>query len=239
MPVTVSKTTTHTINTYNESPLHAALKTWYAQPGARLETNVDGFIIDMVQNQELIEIQTRNFSAIKQKLLKLTPHHRVRLVHPIAREKWIIKQRPDHPSHLSRRKSPRRGHVEAIFQELVSFPNLLQHPNFSLDVLLIQEEETRRYDPQHSSWRRKGWVIESRRLLKVLECHHFADPTNFLPLIPSALSDPFTTADLAIVLHQPQRLAQKMAYCLRKMDLINPIGKRGKAILYQRASNTD
>jgi hypothetical protein len=75
----------------NEKPLHAALKEWYSQPGDRLESSVEGFVVDIVRGHLLIEIQTGNFAAIRRKLAKLTVRHRVRLVYPIAQDKWIIK----------------------------------------------------------------------------------------------------------------------------------------------------
>ena len=69
-----------------------------------------------------MEIQTRNFSAMKRKLIKLTKTHAVRLVHPIAREKWIVKLDKDGQTQLSRRKSPKKESIERLFDELVSFP---------------------------------------------------------------------------------------------------------------------
>jgi hypothetical protein len=39
-----------------------------ARPGDRFEVPVDGFVIDIAQEDLLIEIQTRNFSSIKSKL---------------------------------------------------------------------------------------------------------------------------------------------------------------------------
>ena len=139
----------------SEKPLHAALKEWYAQPGDQLEVPVDDFFIDIVRDELLIEIQTRSFSSIKRKLMKLTTRYPVRLVYPIAREKWIVRLADDGAQPLSRRKSPKRGTVEDLFGELVSFPQLLSHPSFSLEVLLIQEEELRRHDPKRG-WRRRG-----------------------------------------------------------------------------------
>jgi hypothetical protein len=54
-------------------------------------------------------------------------------------------------------------------------------------------------------------------------------------LIPATLAEPFTTADLAAAIDRPRRLAQKMAYCLREMGAITPLGRRGRAILYTQA----
>ena len=79
------------IGSLNEKSLHVALKTWYLQPGDRTEVSVDRFIIDIVRDDLLVEIQTQNFSAIKSKLIELTTHYPIRLVHPIAQEKWIVK----------------------------------------------------------------------------------------------------------------------------------------------------
>ena len=99
------------IGTLNEKPLHAALKTWYARPGDRFEVSLDGFVVDIVRGDLLVEVQTRSFSAIKRKLYQLVPHHPVRLVYPIAREKWIVKLAADGET-TSSRKSPKRGSLE-------------------------------------------------------------------------------------------------------------------------------
>lgn len=222
------------ISTLNEKPLHAALKRWYSRPDDQLEVSVDGFLVDIVRGDLLVEIQTGNFAAIKRKLAALTAGHPVRLVYPIAREKWIVKLSRDLQSRLGRRKSPQRGAFEQVFTELVYIPNLFAKPDFSLDVLLIREEEVRHYDGRRG-WRRKGWVRDERRLLEVVGRRLFETPADMGALVPSALSEPFTTSDLAAAIAQPRWLAQKMAYCLCGMGAIVPLGKRGNAILYARA----
>jgi len=230
-----SPNTPHRISTLNEKPLHAALKMWYAQPGDRFEIPVDGFIVDVVRGDLLVEVQTRNFAAIKRKLAALTAHHPVRLVYPVAREKWIVRLTEDGRSQLGRRKSPKPGGVEHVFEELVHIPTLLSNPNFSLDVLLIQEEEVRRYDGRRR-WRRHGWVTDERRLLEVVDQHLFETPADICTLVPPTLPEPFTTAALAAALGKRRRLARKMAYCLREMGALAPVGKQGNAILYTRAA---
>ena len=217
-----------------ETPLHAALKTWYAQPKDEIEVPIEGYIIDIVRNDLLVEIQTRNFGSIRAKLAELADQHPVRLVHPIAREKWIVKLAPDGQSHLSRRKSPRRGRILHLFDELVYLPELLSNPGFSIEVLLIQEEEIRRHEPGRR-WRRKGWVTHERRLLQVVDSRLFCTPGDVGDLLPETTVEPFTTSDLASTLRIRRRLAQKMAYCLREMGTIQAAGKRGNAILYVRA----
>lgn len=222
------------ISTLNEGPLHAALKSWYARPGDRFEVRVEGFLVDILQGDLLVEIQTANFSSIKRKLARLAAHHRVRLVYPVAAEKWIVRLDPDGHTPLGRRKSPKRGAIEDVFQELVRLPELLLNPDFSIDVLLIQEEEVRSFDAKRA-WRRKGWVTQERRLLDVVGHRLFETPQDLAALIPGDLAEPFSTAELAAGLGRPDWLARKMAYCLREMGVLTAVGKRGNAILYVRA----
>jgi hypothetical protein len=219
------------IGLLNEKPLHASLKEWYARPGDRFEVTVDGFVIDIVQDDLLLEIQTSNFASIKSKLLDLVRAHRVRLIYPIAQEKWIVKLAKDNRGRETRRKSPKRGRVEDLFWEMVSFPQLLANPHFSLEVLLIREEEVRRYEGKRK-WRRRGWVIEERRLLGVADQRLFEEPADWRALLPESLGESFTTRDLAEAMGIRRQLAQKMAYCLRKVRVIELIGKRGRASSY-------
>src|SRR4029434_9846566 len=168
------------IGLLNEKPLHAALKAWYAQPGDRFEVPLDVFIIDIVRDNVLLEIQTRHFGAIKSKLATLVSSHQVRLIYPIAQEKWIV-QSPTAGGFSTRRKSPKRGRVEDLFRELVAIPRLLAHQNFSLEVWMTREEERRRYD-RRRRWRNGGWVTEERRLLDVMERRVFEGAGKWVPL---------------------------------------------------------
>lgn len=217
------------IGLLNEKPLHASLKQWYARPGDQFEVPVDGFVIDIVRDDLLIEIQTRNFSSIKTKLHKLVDSHRVRLIYPIVQEKWIV--RTGEARGSMRRKSPKRGRLEDLFWELVSIPQLLNNPNFSLEVLMIRQEEVRRYGGKRK-WRRKEWVIEGRQLLEVLDQRVFGHTADWLWFLPSGLES-FTTEDLARGMNTRRDLAQKMAYCLRESRMIDLIGRRGRANLYR------
>ena len=222
------------IGLINEKPLHASLKLWYARPGDRFEVPVDGFVIDIVRDDLLIEIQTRNFASINSKLCKLTRSYEVRLVYPIVQEKWIVRSATGNDETVVRRKSPKRGRLEDLFWELVSIPQLLSNPNFSLEVLMISEEELRRYEGKRK-WRRRGWVVEGRRLVDVLDRRLFGASSDWLTFVPDGLQS-FTTKDLATIADTRRDLAQKMAYCLRHTKMIELIGRQGRANLYRVAN---
>jgi hypothetical protein len=223
------------IGLLNEKALHASLKQWYARPGDRFEVTVDGFVIDIVRDDLLIEIQTSNFSSIKSKLNTLARRHRVRLIYPIVQEKWIVRSANGNGGGAVRRKSPKRGRLEDLFWELVSIPQLLLNPNFSLEVLMIRGEEVRRYEAKRR-WRRRGWLIEGRRLLEVVDQRSFGHSADWLRFLPEGL-ELFTTMDLATRMNTRRDLAQKMAYCLREARMIELIGKRGRDNLYRAVDN--
>ena len=220
------------IGTYQETSLHAALKQWYAQPDDRMEEQVDGSVIDLVRGDLLVEIQTANFSAIRRKLERLVDAHPLRLVYPIPREKWITRLSADGLTRLGRRKSPRRGRFEHLFLELVHIPHLVTHPNFSLEVLMIQEEDLWREDGR-GSWRRKGRSIQDRQLLGVLSRATYSNPGDYVSFIPADIPQPFTVRELSGSIQQPQYLGSKMIYCLRKMGAVEIVGKHGRAYAYQ------
>jgi len=222
------------IGSLNETDLHAAVKERYAGPDDRLEAAVGGFVIDLVRGDgELVEVQTAHFGHLRAKLDALLPEHRLRVVYPVAQEKWIVKVSPE-GELLSRRKSPKAGRVETLFSQLVFIPQALAHPHFCLDVLLVQSEEVWRSHDKGGKrgWRRGGWVVHGRRLLDVLACRTFTDPEQLASLLPEGLPRPFTTAELAKASGLPPRLAGQMAYCLREMGQVQVVGKRGNALLY-------
>jgi hypothetical protein len=231
--VTTGEFVSNTIGTLNEKPLHAALKQWCAEPGDSIEVPVDGFTVDIVRGDLLIEIQTQSLSRIRRKLSLLLKDHPVRLVYPVALERWIIRQSPGGRRTLGRRKSPKRGSIESLFEELVSIAPLMAHPNFSFQVALIQEEQVRRVNG-HRNRRRKGWGTHERRLLDVVDQRLFETPKDLAAFLPCSLQEPFTTGDLSNATGQPLWLAQKMVYCLRKMGAVDAAGKRSRSILYVR-----
>jgi len=214
----------------NESDLHAALKRASAPPGSQFEVPLNGYVIDARCGDLLIEVQTRNFGAMRTKLAALLPEHRVRLVLPVPAARWLVKHHAD--GKVERRRSPRSAGVEQLFAELVYGPELFAHPNLEIEVASVEEEEHRRHVPG-KAWRRRGWVITGRKLVSVRSRVLLRRPEELLTLLPAGLPEPFTTADLATLGRWPRRLAQQAAYCLVALELAQRTGKVGNAYLYE------
>ncbi len=222
----------NSIGLLNEKSLHAQLKLWYADPGDRFEVPVDGYIVDIVRGDLLIEIQTGSFSAIRRKLRSLLEDHALRVVYPIPVETWIVKLPAGAPGKGGRRRSPRRRSVCDVFSELVAFPDLIARPGFSLEVLLTREEEVRQL--ARGRGRRPSWHTLERRLLGVADRCIVREPSDLARWLPEELPEPFGTADLARASGRPRWLAQKMTYCMSRAGTISEVGRAGRAKLYSR-----
>lgn len=214
-----------------ETALHKELKRILARPDDTMEAPFEGYIIDIVRGDLLIEIQTGSFAKMHLKLTDLLPKNKLHLIHPIPLEKWIVRMQGA-PSSAKRRKSPKHGRVEYLFDEMVYIPELISHPNFSLEILLTKELEYWE-NSGAGSWRRKGWQITDRQLLSIEESRVFSSPADYQALLPEDLTQPFTTLDLAQKARLPRRLAQKMVYCLKRNGMIQIDRKIGRAYCYR------
>jgi hypothetical protein len=221
----------------NESNLHYELKKWYAQPGDRFEVKVGGNIIDMVRGNTLIEIQTKNFNAMKNKLHKLIDKYQVIVVHPVPIEKWILTTNKD-GEVIRRRKSTKKGNITDVFNELVSIPDLINNDNFSLEIVFTHEEELR-CDNGKGSWRRKGISIINRNLICVEGKKSFRTKHDFLEFIPNELNEEFTNKELAKALKITPGVSRKITYCLKKMELIKECGKRSRELLFKKSDQKE
>ena len=222
------------IGELNERSLHRALKSLYAAPGSLSEQLIEGYVVDVLIGQRIVEIHTGSFSPLKRKLPRLLESHPVTLVHPIAKDRFIIKQGAQGES--TRRKSPKHGSVFGIFSGLTSFPKLVAHPNFALEVVITVEEEVRVPNPRLNR-RRGGWSAIDRRLVEVRETHRIESMGELFAMLDADLPEELTTADLASAMQAPRRLGQQAAFCLREAGVLAICGKTGNALRYRRCES--
>ena len=209
-----------------ETSLHRQLKERYASGNARIEVPLGDYRIDVVTDDELIEIQHGSLSAIRDKIRHLVEEHTVRVVKPIIASKPLIKLDRPQGELVSRRKSPKRGRLLDIFDEL------------TVEVVLVEVEE-RRY-PGHGRrrrWSTTDFEVEDRILIGVDRNLLLSAADDLWQLLPIHLPTPFHTGHLAKQLKIQRWLAQRIAYCLRQAGAIREVGKSGNTRLYDRASD--
>ncbi|MEX2114756.1 MAG: hypothetical protein WD845_16305 [Pirellulales bacterium] len=217
-----------------ETSLHRELKRLYAGDDARTEVRLDGFRIDAVCGDELIEIQHGSLAAIRDKVRRLLAKHRVRIVKPIVARKTLVKRTAIDGREVSRRLSPKRGQLLDIFEELVYFTRVFPHRRLTLEVVLVEIEELRH--PGHGRrrrWRKDDFVVADQALVSVGEGLRLARAADLLQLLPATLPARFHSGHVAEQLGIQRHIAQRIVYCLREMKAIKHVGKQGNTLIYR------
>jgi hypothetical protein len=216
----------------NEYSLHSDIKKAYSLPGDQFEVKIGNYIVDILRGDLVIEVQTKNFSAIKKKLEVLVRDYRIRLVYPLPEKKWITHITKNQVV-VNKRKSPRKGRLTDLFRELVMVPDIIKENNFSLEVLFIDEEEIR-CDDGKGSWRRRGVSIKDRKLLSVNNTFLFQTKTDYLNVLPKGLDGDFTNRELASLAKISIRTAQQITYCLRRSNVILTVDKKARELRFHK-----
>jgi hypothetical protein len=219
-----------------ETSLHQQLKTLYACDASKTEVSVRGFRIDAIaEDGELIEIQHASLGALRdktRKLLSARTGDRLRIVKPIVRRKRITTVCKKSGEVLRSRMSPKSCDWLEVFMDLVHFATVFPKKRLTLEVVLIDAEETR-IDCVPRRRRGKTYKTVDICLIEVGEAISLETRADLLARLPiDQLPSPFDTSHLASALSKPRWFAQKVAYCLRTMKAIHSAGKRGNAQLY-------
>jgi hypothetical protein len=103
-------------------------------------------------------------------------------------------------------------------------PTLLDHPNLTIEVFLVQVDVVKVADPTMRR-RRGGWRKVDRRLRDIVDRHGLRTNGDLVALLPDDLPEVWTTKDVADLAGIPRRTAQQMAYVLKANDLVTEVGR--------------
>jgi hypothetical protein len=216
-----------------ETTLHRQFKSLYCAPGDQQEKEIGEYRIDVAQQDRLVEIQHSSLSAIRDKVSQLLENYRVLVVKPLVIKKRIVRLNRKGGQVVSRRWSPKQGHVLDLFDELIYFRSLFPHANLTLDVPLVQIEEWRyQGHGRRRRIRQQDYQIQDQLLLSVDQTLRFQGPLDLWQVIPELRQPTFTTQDLSEHLGIPRFRAQKIAYTLQHCQAAKRVGKVGKSFVY-------
>ena len=148
-----------------ETSLHRALKDQYGDAsGGRCEVFLEGFRIDAVESSgQLVEIQSGALGPLRAKLRHGScPTHRIRVVKPVVVERRVVRRSRLDGSDLSARRSPKRGAMLDLFEDMVGLARIFPHPNLVIEVLAVSIDEIRLPRRRHP-----GYKMADRRLVEV------------------------------------------------------------------------
>lgn len=220
------------IGTLSEKTVHAILKNYYQPDEDKQEIPIENYVADIYDNGEIIEIQTRQFNRMRDKLTAFLPLYPVTIVYPIPREKWLIWIDEESGELSNKRKSPAKGNPYLAFIELYKIKMFLRDPNLRLKFVLMDMEEYRLLNGW-SRDKKKGSSRYDRIPTKLVEEVDITCPQDYMQFIPYNLEEPFTFKEFAKEAHIPTRLAQTVLHILQYMGMVKRVGKKGNAYLYE------
>lgn len=221
------------IGTLSEKTVHSVLKSYYETNDNNHEIKIDGYVADIYNGQEIIEIQTRSFDKLRKKLTVFLEQYPVTIVYPIPYIKWIRWVNPQTGEITPPRKSPKKGSPYVIFPELYKIKNYLIEPNLRLKVVLLNMEEYRFLDGW-SEDKKKGSTRCDRIPIDLIQEFNIKGPKDYSLLIPEALGDEFTSKDYKKASGLSLGASTTAVHVLNYVGCIERIGKKGRAYLYSR-----
>lgn len=219
------------IGTLSEKTVHAILKNYYQPDEDKQEIPIENYVADIFSDGEIIEIQTRQFNRMRDKLKTFLPLYPVTIVYPIPRDKWIIWIEEETGEMSSKRKSPKRGNAYIAFEELYKIKMFLKDPNLKIKLVFLDMEEYKLLN----GWSRDKKKGSSRydriptELAGEVEINCLQD---YMQFVPFELSEEFTSKEFAKAAHINITLAQTVLNILYHVGIITRVGKKGNQYLY-------
>ena len=221
------------IGTLGEKVLHAIVKLYKAEDVSSLEQKIGTYVADIFNGDSVIEIQTRQFAKLRLKLARFLAEYPVTVVYPIPARKWLVWIDPKTGEATKERLSPKRGDVYDSLRELYAIKPYLDHPNLTIELLFVDLKEYRLLNGW-SEDRKKGSRRHDRIPTALVNSMTIGGKQGYRVLLPETLGSPFTSTDYAKHTRIHPKRAQTAITILKSLSLIEPCGKNGRFILYER-----
>jgi hypothetical protein len=221
------------IGTLGEKTIHAVLKNYLSPDNACQEIKVGNYYADIVIENRIIEIQTRQFNKLKGKLNLFLTLNPVTIVYPVPYTKWLRWINEETGEISAPRKSPKSGTPYMIFPELYRIKEHLLNPNLNLHIILMDMEEYR-FLNGWSKDKKKGSTRSDRIPIQLIDEIIIESLEDYNKLIPANLKDNFTSKDFQKATRLSQTQSATALNILNHVGAVNRIGKKGRAYLYSR-----
>ena len=217
------------IGTKQEKTVHQFLK-YYISPDSKFhEIAINKNIVDVLIDNHIYEIQTRNFNVMRNKLSKLLPEYKVTIVYPVSTIKMLHKI-DENGVLVKTQKSPRPDKPVKICSELYKISDYLLHPNlnFKIVCLSVDEFQTTRIN-KYKQTRLTHIDSIPKEIVDVIDLNNSKD---FLKIIPDI--DMFTSKEFGKHTRLGGRNLSSALLALRKLNVIEVDHIEGKKYIYKK-----
>ncbi len=219
------------IGTLGEKTLHRTLKFYFEPNESNHEKEYLGSVVDILNENGVIEIQTRAFNKLLPKLENFLPRGRVTVVYPIVEHRYICRVDTETGETLSSRKSVKRGRVSDALPEIAAIRRFLPNENLTLLLVLVDAVETRLLHGKIKVGRKKTEKIDCKpiSLNSIIELNVADD---YFALLPDNLPDEFTKNDYERITRQKGIDSQSSLMLLLQLGILHREKRDGRAYIY-------
>lgn len=218
------------IGTLSEKSMHAVLKRYFEPDESRHEISVGGFVADIVNENGIIEIQSRSLHGMNKKLDAFLQCCNVTVVFPIVDTKRILWTDKDTGEVKISKCGQRKKKLSFALHEIYYLRKYLENPRFSICLLHLEADDYR--IQLNKSKSRKNCICD-RFPTKLKEQFVIEKYEDFLHFLPDNLPYRFTTSDVANAARMPLDCAQSLMYYLYSGGIAQRVGKDKNSYLYE------
>lgn len=216
------------IGTYSEKTLHAVLKNYFEPRESCHEIKLGGFIADIFTEDGIIEIQTRGLARLCKKLDFFLQEHKVTVVLPIPHIKYISWIDGETGEVTKKHKSPKLGKAFHGLFEIYGIRQYLDHPNFTLCIVMIDTTDYRNLNGWSKN-KKRGSTRYDTIPDKIVEEIYLTSKEDCLNLIDFTLPEEFTANDFKKASKLSPRHTYSGINLFCYLGLAEKIGKKGRA----------
>lgn len=222
------------IGEYKEKTMHVVLKNYYENDCDKQEVKIDGFVADICNEYGIIEIQTRNFNAMRKKLDCFLQNYEVTIVYPLFSNKYINWIDSNNEKDYMR-KSPRHDSLYKAFKELYKIKMYLDNPNLHLMFVFLDVVELKYMDGWSKDGKKGSTSLNKvpTRINDEIYIDNYKDFNKYMNIT----KEEFTVKDFAKDNNCTINNASLAINIFKYLKLIKMVGKNGRAFLYRKEEN--
>lgn len=220
------------IGTLGEKTLHAVLKNYYEPHEENHEIKVGRFVADIVGEQGVIEIQTRSFGSLLEKLDNFLEFCDVTVVYPLPALKYVSWLDMETGELSPKHKSPKKCRIYDAFKEIIRIKYALDNPRFHLVLCFLEVDEIR-FLNGWSENKKRGSSRCDRIPKDIIEEVRFDCVEDYRRFLPDGLPEEFTSAHYAKACKINKQLASNGLNILNYLGLVERVGKKGNSFIYK------
>ena len=220
------------IGTYSEKSLHKILKNTLEPDCSNHEISHLGFVAEIKNECGIIEIQTKAFKNLRDKLDAFVPDGNVTVVYPMYKNIYRHKMTAD-GEITDGRLSPKHQRIYDSAYELYNIREYLKCENLRVLLLFLSVEEYVREGIEVKVAGRKRTKVRLERIpYRIEEAVEFSAKADYLKLLPNGLPESFSITDVNKCCGKGFKRGFSIISILKSLDLLTEGVKVGREIKY-------